>query len=331
MRPVWTLLIAVLVSACGTPNAPPSPSPLTAPGVYTGVAWSAAFGVVVSYATRDWLARDRLASIRDGGLDPITTGGLPGCATTSANAPLSLGDDRVAYVATCLDDLEPTVSAIEETSADGSSRVLFDTAPRVVTAGPITANPDASRFALGYGGAFCSTIVWVDATGSHLIPWVIGDPPRQFRLDIEPDRTGDCADAAWVDQPSFSPDGSTLAFFASPDAMGNLGQARLEARRGLYLADPSTGDARLLLDGIRDPRGLAFAHDGHRLAFAGQLGDGSVGTWSLDVASSDPELVSTTKFEWLAWSPDDTQLVGLAPGAIADDPLLDGVVVVAVP
>ena len=93
----------------------------------------------------------------------------------------------------------------------------------------------------------------MDASGSTLLPWTVGDPPRSFRLDVEPTKSGDCPGTGWADEPTVSPDGAEVAFAASTDAIGRSGQARLDAPRGVYLADPATERSRLLYAGVRDP------------------------------------------------------------------------------
>jgi hypothetical protein len=329
-RPSW-LLIGVLCAACQAASPSPAPSSMVPPADMFGLAWTEQLGIIVSYSTFDQPEPLRLAKADDGALVDLVTGDLPDCGRTSANVPLGLQDGRLAYLATCVDQIDPTVSAVEAMDAAGTSMVVASSESRVMQAGALTANPDGTVFYIGYGGAFCSTILRIDASGSHLIPWVVSGPGQPFRFDVEPARDGQCADAAWIDQPSLSPDGLELAFVASPDSIGKVGQARLDAPRGIYVADVATGGARLILGGIRDPRGLAYAHDGRRLAFSGELSDGRHGTWMVDETTADVQLVTDLTFEWLSWSPDDTRIAGIVPSGTAEEPLNMSLVQIPVP
>ncbi len=324
-------LATLLAAGCGPAGSTPAPSSLVPPAELWGVAWTTQRGIVVSYSTPAGPgSKDRLASIDGGRLYDLPLPDLPGCARVKANAPFALPDGRVGFLAFCGDGLVPTGSVVGILPDAGGPEVIAQTAPRVLTAGQAAALPGGA-FLVGYGGAFCSTIIRVDASGSALLPWTVGEPPRQFRLDVEPSGQGDCPGTGWADEPTVSPDGGTVAFAASTDAIGKSGQARLDAPRGIYLADPATGQSLLLASGVRDPRGLAFSHDGTRLAFAGQLGDGREGTWVLAVATRALSRAAADQFDWLAWSPDDALIAGLVEAPSEDDPLLSALVTVAAP
>jgi hypothetical protein len=295
------------------------------------VAWTRDRGIVVSYAPSADRSLARLGAVDHGRLIDLPVPTLAGCTRVSVNVPIA-AKDALDYLATCRDTPDATDSSIHQLSADGTEHLVAPTAPRVLLAGPITPTPDGSAFVAGYGGGVCGTLLWIDATGSRLLPWTITDQGATYRLDVEPDLGGgDCSETGRTDQPTFSADGSTLAFFGSPESVGKTGHARTEARWTIYLADPTIGTSRPLLTGVRSPRGLRYSHDGTRLAFSGGLIDGRTGSWCVDVTTGVVKLVSPDEFDSLDWSPMDDRIVGVVNAEQPGDLLLANVIIVEVP
>ena len=142
----------------------------------------------------------------------------------------------------------------------------------------------------------------------------ISEGDRSWRLDELFERGGsDCEDLGNAGWPAWSPDGGTIAFFASPAAMGVGNQfSRLDAPWNLYLMDPDVQLPRKVLGKVVDAYGLEWSPDGKWLAFAGKIG-GPEGAWLHALSTGRLVQISADRVFPQGWSPDGKRIVGTVP------------------
>ena len=108
--------------------------------------------------------------------------------------------------------------------------------------------------------------------------------------------------------PAWSPDGKTIAFWASFDAIGRSGMTRADGEFYLVFLDSDTLAYHFLMKNIYDPDLLIWSPDGKWLAFYGEVGPNNEhGLWV--VSSSEPlTIYRIGKEEYFngspVWSPD---------------------------
>ncbi len=125
-----------------------------------------------------------------------------------------------------------------------------------------------------------------------------------------------CTQLGNADYPTYAPDGRTLALFALP-AGGNSGQSRIDLPWALSaLAEDGTSD--VVLDGVREPRGLDWRTDG-QLVFAGGVA-GQNGLWIVNRNGSQLTRVGTVGLTLMSLDREGMSVLGVAlPTHLPDD------------
>ncbi len=246
-----------------------------------------------------------------------------GCRFTVYLHATGLPDGRVGLLRHCVSP--------EVVRPDTLSLVAYDVRTREVQ--PLVAattrfnvtqtwNPTMDRGLATYSSLICAGMTWVTPAGFEPLTAVVRDGTRSWRLDevFWQDPARDCGDQARADWPAWSPDGRSVAFFASLPARGVLGQSRLSLPWDLYLLDPATRETQRVLVGLKDPRGLAWSPDGTWLAFSQdwreERSPAGQGTWLFAPRTGDLRRLTTTNVDWLAWSPDGRRIVGVRTGPV---------------
>ena len=109
--------------------------------------------------------------------------------------------------------------------------------------------------------------------------------------------------AAW------SPDGRSIAFFASPESAGVEGFSRLDRPWELMVLDPDSLATRTLVRGVEHARATSWSPDGRWIAYAAE----EDGVFVVSADGGRPRRVSEEKALWLVWSPDGAQLALAGP------------------
>lgn len=257
-----------------------------------------------------------LWSIRPDGsaAGPLTTDPEVACTGAETLAPLVLASGELSYQLRC-------TPGTKGASTYRTGLSVIDAKDRPRTLMPLTDLPfvprqaawsaDGSRGLLAGERATCEGIARVDRTGVHAWDLGLGSGATSFDLADFLTVSQDCARTGNADLPAWSRDGHSVAFLASPAAVGVSGPARLDASWTLYTVGESLADPAILLDGIEHPTALRWSPDGRWLALAGSVG-GSEGLWLIEIATRRSVRISTFPF-WLdlAWSRDGSRLVGL--------------------
>jgi hypothetical protein len=154
----------------------------------------------------------------------------------------------------------------------------------------------------------CSKIGIATEEGVNPLQVLVGEGANRFSLGAN--LGGDSCRDGRADWPAWSPDGSRIALFASPDSEGRTGLDRLRSPWDLYISGSDFTKMEPALKDVLSPRGLIWSPDNTRLAFSGTR-DGEPGTWIFDESSNQLTKVSSDDLAWLTWSPDGQRLAGL--------------------
>ena len=182
-------------------------------------------------------------------------------------------------------------------------------------------NPDQTK-AIGYltSGFTTKTLFWIWDNGFGPLDLVIGDKNHSWNLkdDFPNFQTGDTGKTGSTGRAAWSPDGSQIAFFASPDAVGKTGFNKFGAGYNLYLMNPQTLTPTVAFDKIYSPYLLAWSPNSKNIAFIGEYGFlKQYGIWLYSLETNTVSLVSPGIFNGLLWSPDGKKLVAI--GCIKDN------------
>lgn len=112
--------------------------------------------------------------------------------------------------------------------------------------------------------------------------------------------------------PHWSPDGQTIAFLASTEAIGRSGQQRLKSKYGLYLMKGNDLQPDLILDNIYYPADLNWDPTNTYIAFTGDLNRrNNPGLWILEVSTMQITQVSISEISVFSWALDGQSIVAL--------------------
>lgn len=171
----------------------------------------------------------------------------------------------------------------------------------------ISWNPDRTQGIVYLDSRFATkTLYWLFQDGSFSpLDLVIADGSRSWNLkDDFPDfkaddtgKTGSTGRAEW------SPDGKSIAFFASPDAVGRMGFNRFGVEYYLYLMNPETLELTVVAKEIYSPFLIQWSPDSAYIAFIGGHGFWKErGLWLYSVKDNSVTSISAGIFQALAWT-----------------------------
>lgn len=170
--------------------------------------------------------------------------------------------------------------------------------------------------AIGYldSGFASRTLFWIRQDGFQSLDLEIADGERHWNLndDFPKFTEDDTGKTGTTGRASWSPDGKTIAFFASPDAIGKTGFARFGVEYYLYLMNPETLQYEVVADNIFSPFLLAWSPDSTQIAFVGRYGFWKEnGIWLYSVKSNTVTEISEGIFQGIVWRPDGNSLVAI--------------------
>lgn len=243
----------------------------------------------------------------------------PDCARTEYRDPARLSDGRIALSKLCADPHNSSAAAsfnvVAYDPSTGGTAPLSALQDRV-NVGGTSWNPHVAEGVGAHSSLVCANIVRVTSQGIGFFPVALGDGSHRWRLDAEATRApgADCKSDGRADWPAWSPDGRTIAFFASPAAVGIEGQDRLKANDWqMYFMDPQTLDVKQLLAHLRSPAALSWSPDSQWLVFSGGV-SGVSGTWLFRLSTKQVQRLTSDEMDFLAWSPDGSRLAAISYG-----------------
>lgn len=176
-------------------------------------------------------------------------------------------------------------------------------------------NPEQTK-AIGYldSGFATSTLYWIYPNKFETLDLIIADGHHAWNLkDDFPDfKADDNGQSGSTGRAAWSPDGKTIAFFASPDAIGKTGFDRFYVEYQLYLMNPENLAYDAFADKVFSPFLLAWSPDSSYIAFIGKYGfwKGN-GIWLFSVKDGSIKEISKGKYQSLLWRGDGNRLVAI--------------------
>ena len=326
MRPRKTTLVMIIavllpawVSCADDPSEVSTSSPsggqtLDLPSaIYSYPAWLDAHSLVLTSSPLVGPRRLVVADT-DGSVSRLT--GFPDCDGAEYLAPAVLPAGTIAAVASCagspgeaagpwwIDEIGASTGKVEDTLVDPTSRLIAT----------VAANPNGGPLALQLGFGPCSTIAEASDGGIEPLDVVVGEGADSWNLQDGDDPAGACdrVGRAWA--PTWAPDGSRLAFFASPQSIGVDGPDRLDEPGNIYVLATGARTPDAVISDVADGAALQWSPDGSRLAFAGAPDGRDPGVYVFDVASGSTEMVAAGWTGSLGWSPDGSSIAVIRGG-----------------
>lgn len=304
-RGQWRALLAALVvvlAGC-TPKAAvnrdsePSvlPLPLEA-GAYFNAVWLRSGWVAVEYSPPD---SDKLFT--------------PLWKMTSYENVTELPDGRLGLVRACLPENEVDPSEYTMLAYSMERRSLETLTTLSVRPGPYAWEPTLTRGLFSRSSDICAGIGGLSRSGAEPLAITVSDGDKSWRVDAHLNSPPDepCDDEGRAKDPGWSPDGSTIAFLASPQSIAVKGRARLKEPWNLYLMGSNSSTPRPVLRSMSGPTGPLWSPDSRSLAFSADIPGEGRGAFLLTVADGKLRQVAGGEISVSSWSPDNTRLLAI--------------------
>ena len=266
-------------------------------------------------------------------LDPLALPKDAACVTgTHYSRPGLLPDGRLGLVKFCVDSLsEPLADRGDYTL------VAFDLSQHTVT--PVmngflypglqqsfTWNQDMSRGVMAVG-TLDSTLYWLSPDGPEPMQVVVGEGEAKWSL-AEALKQTTCTrrcepsppPVGIAGTPSWSPNGTTIAFTASTTAMALQGLSRVNAIYSVYLMDEIEQKPRAVLNGLSQPRLLRWSPNGQQLLLDACIGLlRRCGLWTFNPQDGSlKQIGSRERYQGAGWLSDSKIVVAYCVEGVDD-------------
>jgi hypothetical protein len=304
------LATAVGLTGCGGGTVSPLELDLATttvgePGDYVSIAWfddeHLAFGADTNLIPT---LRIVVLDLRSGEVNALPVEPRAGCVENFHNIATTLAPGRLGASDVCVwPDRAATADLIEFDLQSGAPTQLasLDTHPAAVAW-----SGELGEGVFSYGSRICQGLGRIRDGRDEPIDLVVTIGDRQFNL--RDDIWTRCETSGRADYPAYAPDGERWAFLASPGP-GGAADPGGGPPWAIVIVEVD-GTSRTILDGIREPGGLAWAADGSTLIFAGSYG-GSSGVWATPTTGDRLWRLTPERPDWLAVSPDRRRLAGI--------------------
>jgi hypothetical protein len=176
-------------------------------------------------------------------------------------------------------------------------------------------NPDLTRAVVYLDSKFSSqTLYWLRKDGFEPMDLVIEDEGQSWNLknlfpDFPEDKiplNGNAERAVW------SPDGNSIALFASSEAIGKKDFDRFYVEYKLYIMNSDKLDPKPVLDNIHFPYITKWSPDSRYIAFIGKYGATKQdGVWLYSIENDSIVNIATGKFRYVLWNPENEILFAI--------------------
>ncbi len=172
-----------------------------------------------------------------------------------------------------------------------------------------TWNPDMTVGLAQIYGGLDGTIYWVSPEYVAPVDFAISDGKRSFLPSKDFPHFSDSNEQGIVFSPAWSPDGKTIAFFVTLDAIGRSGFSRSDGEYKIFFMDPVEEKPYPVVGKIYEAFELTWSPDSKWLAFIGSYGIlKTYGIWLYSLESGKIYPMVSGKFDHIAWSPDGTKI-----------------------
>ena len=287
-----------------------------------------------NYSGLGWLSKTELAAFatdEDGGVtgyylendDHFYSLDLPpfvaeldcnGVEDINYTHPSLLPDGRLGLINSCISRGDPPGQKRQymvayDFQTKVTSLLVNESLPNYLSNG-FTWNPDLTVGLQQINGGLNSTIYWMTPEGVAPVDFAISDGQRSFLPARDfPHFLVDSEGQGMVFSPAWSPDGRTIAFFVTLDAIGRSGFSRSDGEYKIFFMDPVKQKPRPIVGKIYDPSELIWSSDSNWLAFIGEYGILKTrGLWLYSINSGKIFPVVSGQFRNIAWSPDGSKI-----------------------
>ncbi|MBE7529102.1 MAG: PD40 domain-containing protein [Ardenticatenaceae bacterium] len=297
------------------------------PGEHSSIEWLPDGKLIISIPVEDTVNvqnRRKYFIYFDGQLQEIPLAVDPLCRWQNYLAPTSLPDGRLGLAKNCAGrwpDKPPGLDMAAylmgyDFDTGITEQIVSEPLPEGLgLSGTFSWNPDMSRGVVA-GGSLFGTLYWVTPTGSMPMTVTVGEGSDTWSLAenfrVMQNRENNAMHIGVAKTPAWSHDGNTIAFFASPEAVGRSGQSRVTGSYNLYLMDPDTLQPEVVLSDLYFPHLLEWSPDDNWLLLSAEAGSKRVrGLWLFSRAESSLQLIAQGSFRDINWSPDGQKIAAI--------------------
>ncbi|MEX0833260.1 MAG: hypothetical protein WD276_05225 [Actinomycetota bacterium] len=191
--------------------------------------------------------------------------------------------------------------------------VLFQSGKEEFPISDFTVSPGLNLAVVRAGVAFCGALAWVTAHEVEPLRVELNGPVGPWELGQALRKNGECSSLGQAESPAWSPDGGTLAFFASPESANFGFYDRGKAPFGLYFLAGREGKPELVLSHVTGVSDLAWSPDSRWLVFSADVSGKGRGTWAVSKTSRQVVRISDALLRSFSWSLDGKRIAALKP------------------
>lgn len=173
-------------------------------------------------------------------------------------------------------------------------------------------NPEQTKGIASLSDAFASgTLYLIRPGGFDPLDLTITDDGKSWNVkDDFPDFKGvDNGATGNVGRADWSSDGQSIAFFASPDAIGKMGSSRFGVEYKLYIMSVEKMNPKPVLDNIHYPHIIEWSPDSNYIAFIGEYGSfRQDGVWLYSIKENKIINIAKGRFANILWN-DNNSLI----------------------
>lgn len=227
--------------------------------------------------------------------------------------PSLLPDGRLGLINSCISRGDPPGKKRQymvayDFETKSTHLLVKEPLPNYLSNG-FTWNPGMTKGLQQIYNGLDGTIYWMSFEHIAPVDVLIGDGQRSFSPANDFPYFSDDNDQGIVFSPAWSPDGKTIAFFVTLDAIGRSGIIRSDGEHIIFFMDPREQEPLPVIDGIYHPSELIWSPDSNWLAFVGEYGVlRTHGLWLYSGKTGELSLVAPGKFENIAWSTDGRKI-----------------------
>ena len=172
-----------------------------------------------------------------------------------------------------------------------------------------TWNPEMTKGLQQIYGGLEGTVYWMSREGVAPVDFAISDGRRSFSPANDFPHFSGNDEQGIVFSPAWAPDGKTIAFFVTLDAIGRSGFSRSDGEYKVFFMDPIEQKPYPVVGKIYDPFRLIWSLDSKWLAFIGDYGlIRRHGIWLYSIEAEKIYPIASGDFSRIAWSPDSTKI-----------------------